>query len=104
MGQLGHACRKILLYRIHSGLSVSAGQSTVFLKKKAGQSTHACRNVFFNPNKSNQQEEPLLGKLFFIALFFSYFKSSINLEVISELGHHCVRRTRLEQIVSGGCD
>jgi hypothetical protein len=41
---------------------------------------------------------------FFYCTFFSYFRSSINLEVISELGHHCVRRTRLEQIVPCGCD
>jgi hypothetical protein len=58
--------------------------------------THFKFSAFFEVKK--------IWRIFFIALFLSNFKSSINLEVISELGNHCVRRTRLGQIVSGGYD
>jgi hypothetical protein len=45
------------------------------------------------------------GEFFlFIALFLSIFESSINLELIADLGHRYVRRMRLVEIVSGGYD
>jgi hypothetical protein len=45
------------------------------------------------------------GEFFlFIALFLSIFESSINLELIVDLGHRYVRRMRLVEIVSGGYD
>jgi hypothetical protein len=40
----------------------------------------------------------------FIALFFSYFRTRHCLQVITEVGHLVIRRTRQGEIVSGGHD
>jgi hypothetical protein len=41
---------------------------------------------------------------FFIALFYSYFKTRINMYIITDLGHCYIRRIRLVHIESAGFD
>jgi hypothetical protein len=45
-----------------------------------------------------------LGDFFFIALFFSIYRSRIRLQAISELGHLSIRRMRQDLFASAGCD
>jgi hypothetical protein len=46
----------------------------------------------------------MYGEFFFIVFFFSYFRTSICLQVITEVGHLSIRRTRQGHIPSGGRD